>query len=73
MTLEQKLQRLQEIQQLLEQKKVTLSQSIPLLEEAYSLKKEIEVELTGMETKIVQLTAVNKDESGSDFLNSDNN
>ena len=73
MTLEQKLQRLQEIQQLLEQKKVTLSQSIPLLEEAYSLKKEIEAELTGMETKIVQLTAVNKDESGSDFLNSDNN
>lgn len=73
MNLEQKLLRLQEIQQLLEQKKVTLSQSIPLLEEAYTLKREIEVELTVMETKIIQLTAADKVDSDSDFLNSNSN
>jgi exodeoxyribonuclease VII small subunit len=56
MTLEQKLTRLQEIQQLLEQKKVTLSESMPLLEEAYKLKKEIEDEIHQMENRITQLT-----------------
>jgi exodeoxyribonuclease VII small subunit len=56
MTLEQKLLRLQEIQQLLEQKKVTLSESMPLLEEAYKLKKEIEDEINQMENRLTQIT-----------------
>lgn len=56
MTLEQRLLRLQEIQQLLEQKKVSLSESMPLLEEAYKLKTEIEKELKSMENKLIQLT-----------------
>ena len=34
---------------------MTLSQSMPLLEEAYKLKKEIEKELQEMENKIVTL------------------
>ncbi len=55
-TLEQKLTRLQEIQQMLEQKKVTLSESMPLLEEAYKLKKEIEEEINQMENRITQIT-----------------
>jgi exodeoxyribonuclease VII small subunit len=56
MTLEEKLIKLQEIQQKIEQKTVTLSDSIPLLEEAYKLKKEIEKELQEMENKIITLT-----------------
>ncbi len=56
MNLEQKLLRLQEIQQLLEQKKVSLSESMPLLEEAFKLKQEIEEELTKMENKLLELT-----------------
>lgn len=56
MTLESKLLRLQEIQKLLEEKKVSLSESMPLLEEAFKLKKEIELELREMENKLVLLT-----------------
>jgi exonuclease VII small subunit len=56
MTLEAKLLRLQEIQKLLEEKKVKLSESLPLLEEASNLKKEIEVELKNMENKLVTLS-----------------
>jgi exonuclease VII small subunit len=56
MTLENKLLRLQEIQRLLEEKKVSLSESMPLLEEAFKLKKEIELELKEMENKLVLLT-----------------
>ena len=56
MTLEQKLTRLQEIQKLLEEKKVNLSDSLPLLEEAYKLKQEIEKELDSMENKLIQIT-----------------
>jgi exodeoxyribonuclease VII small subunit len=55
MTLEQKLTRLQEILQAIETKSVTLTQSMPLLEEAVKLKKEIEKELSEMETKIQTL------------------
>jgi exodeoxyribonuclease VII small subunit len=55
-TLEQKLIRLKEIQQLLESKSVPLSQSMTLLEEALNLKKQIEKELKSMENKIVDLT-----------------
>ena len=55
-TLEQKLIRLKEIQQLLESKSVPLSQSMVLLEEALNLKKQIEKELKSMENKIFDLT-----------------
>jgi exodeoxyribonuclease VII small subunit len=55
-SLEDKLTRLQEIQQLLEQRKVNLSESIPLLEEAYKLKRDIEQELQAMENKLIQLS-----------------
>ena len=54
--LEQKLTRLKEIQQMLEFKSVPLSQSMTLLEEALSLKKQIEKELKSMENKIFDLT-----------------
>ncbi len=63
MTLEQKLLRLQEIQQMFEQKKINLSESLPLLEEAYKLKQEIEEELAKMENKLVQLTQQKKPEN----------
>jgi exonuclease VII small subunit len=56
MSLEEKLLRLQEIQQMLEQKKVAISQSIPLLEEAFKLKQEIELELKKMENKLIELS-----------------
>jgi exonuclease VII small subunit len=56
MTLEQMLLRLQEIQQLIETKKVTLSESMPLLEEAFNLKKNIERQLSEMENKIISLS-----------------
>lgn len=55
-TLEQKLIRLKEIQQMLESKSVPLSQSMTLLEEALNLKKQIEKELKSMENKILDLT-----------------
>jgi exodeoxyribonuclease VII small subunit len=55
-TLEQKLIRLKEIQQMLEAKSVPLSQSMGLLEEALDLKKQIEKELKSMENKIIDLT-----------------
>jgi len=57
MTLEAKLLRLQEIQKTLEEKKVSLSDSLPLLEEAAKLKKEIEDELKIMENKLISLSA----------------
>ena len=56
MTLESKLLRLQEIQRVLEEKKVSLSESLPLLEEAYKLKKQIEEELKIMENKLITLS-----------------
>jgi len=62
-TLEEKLTRLQQIQQLLSQKTVPLSQSMSLLEEAYLLKKEIEQELKAMETHLISLTKSNVDEN----------
>ncbi len=55
-SLEQKLIRLKEIQQILEAKSVPLSQSMTLLEEALNLKKQIEKELKSMENKIFDLT-----------------
>jgi exonuclease VII small subunit len=56
LTLEQKLLRLQEIQQMIEMKKVNLTESMPLLEEAYRLKKEIEDQLNQLENKIISLS-----------------
>lgn len=57
MTLESKLLRLQEIQKLLEEKKVSLTDSLPLLEEAMKIKKEIESELKIMENQLIQLSS----------------
>lgn len=56
LNLEQKLLRLQEIQLMLREKKVSLSDSMPMLEEAMKLKKEIEVELNQMENKLISLS-----------------
>ncbi len=63
MTLEDKLLRLQEIQQMLEQKKVTLSKSMPLLEEAFKIKKEVEKELKEMENKLISLGEIDTKEN----------
>jgi exonuclease VII small subunit len=63
MTLEQKLLRLQEIQQLIDQKKVTLSDVVPLLEEAYKLKKDVEKELSDMENKLIELSKQDETET----------
>lgn len=60
-TLEQKLTRLQEIQQILSQRVVSLSESMPLLEEAFRLKKEIEKELESMRNRLVRLTKTDED------------
>jgi exonuclease VII small subunit len=67
LTLEEKLLRLQEIHKLFEERKVTLSQSIPLLEEAYNLKKEIEEELEKIETKLISLTGRKVNNMQGDF------
>jgi len=60
MTLEEKLKRLQEIQQNIAEKKVKLSDSIGLLEEAYKLKKEVEDELSKIENKLNQISTENE-------------
>ncbi|MEM1312313.1 MAG: exodeoxyribonuclease VII small subunit [Patescibacteria group bacterium] len=56
MSLEQKLLRMQEILDLLEQKKVSLSDSMPLLLEANTLRKQILGTLTEMENQIISLS-----------------
>jgi exonuclease VII small subunit len=55
MTLEQQLLRMQEILDILEQNKVVLSDSMPLLIEADKLRKQIIKALTEMENQIVSL------------------
>jgi exonuclease VII small subunit len=55
-TLEEKLARLKEIQLSLESKTVNLSISMTLLEEAFTLKNEIEIELTKMENRLIDLS-----------------
>jgi exonuclease VII small subunit len=65
MTLEEMILRLQEIQQSLgqdslEQNKNTLSQSIPLLEEATELRKKILQQLTEIENKLITLSSDDK-------------
>ena len=60
--LDEKMQRLTEIKTLLEERKVTLSQSLPLLEEAYKLKNEIEQELKKFENQVIELTQETNDD-----------
>jgi exonuclease VII small subunit len=55
-TLEEKLQRLKEIQVTLESKAINLSDSMVLLEEAFLLKKDIELEINKMENRLIDLT-----------------
>jgi exonuclease VII small subunit len=54
-TIEEKLLRLQEIQNLLQEKKVSLAESVRLLEEAVKLKLEIEQELQAIENRLHEL------------------
>lgn len=56
MSLEEKLLKLQEIQKQLESGQTPLSQSIPLLEKAFKLKKEIQKELDEMQNKLIDLS-----------------
>jgi exodeoxyribonuclease VII small subunit len=56
MNLEDKLTRLKEIQQLLTNGKVNLTESMKLLEEAMKLKKEIDVELKQLENTLISLS-----------------
>lgn len=55
-TLEEKIGRIKQIYDLIEAKKVSLTDSIPLLEEVYKLKKEVEVILTEIENKLITLS-----------------
>ena len=56
MSLEQKLLRMQEILDMLEQKKVSLSESMPLLVEANDLRQQILKTLSEMENQIISLS-----------------
>jgi exodeoxyribonuclease VII small subunit len=55
-TLEEKLLELQSIRKQLEQSQIPLSQSFPLLERAFKLKKEIEKELNEMQNRLIDLS-----------------
>ena len=59
LTLEQKLKRLKEIQTLLENKSVNLSESMVVLEEAFELKSSVEKELKKMENRLIDLSKSN--------------
>jgi exonuclease VII small subunit len=61
-TLEEKLLRLQEIQKLIETKQVNLTESFTLIQEAYSLKSEIDLELNKMENELIRLSAQSNEE-----------
>jgi exonuclease VII small subunit len=56
LTLEEKLKRLKEIQTMLENKTVNLSESMKLLEEAFELKGGVEKELGAMENRLIDLS-----------------
>lgn len=58
MNLEQKLSRLKEIQELLTSGAVPLSQSMTVLEEAATLKKAIETDLSAIENRLTELEAI---------------
>lgn len=55
MTLEEKVNRLREIQELLESGKINLSQSVEYLKEALELKKQIEKELQAIENELINI------------------
>lgn len=57
LTLEQKLTRLKEIYETIDQEKPNLSQSVILLEEAHKLKESIENELKEIENRIIKLNS----------------
>jgi exonuclease VII small subunit len=57
MNLEQKLSHLKEIQELLASGAVPLSQSMTVLEEAATLKKAIETDLSAIENRLTELEA----------------
>ena len=59
LTLEQKLKRLKEIQTLLENKSINLSESMVVLEEAFELKSSVEKELKKMENRLIDLSKSN--------------
>jgi exonuclease VII small subunit len=61
-TLEEKLLRLQQIQKLIETKQVNLTESFTLIQEAYSLKSEIDLELNKMENELIRLSAQSNEE-----------
>ena len=54
--LESKIRRLKEIQDILNQGGVSLADSIKMLEEAVSIKKEVDKELKSIENKLIDLT-----------------
>lgn len=68
--LEKKIQRLQEIYEILK-KGVSLSESVPLLEEAYKLKQEIEELLKKIKLKITQITDSDEEQKQDDLEDSD--
>jgi len=55
MSLEEKMTRLKEIQNLLETNKVNLTESVKLLQEAKVLTKEIQEELNQYQNQLIQL------------------
>ena len=56
LTLEEKLKRLKEIQQILESKAINLTESMKLIEEAFCLKNDTEKELKKMENRLIDLS-----------------
>ncbi len=64
-TIEEKLLRLQKIQSLLQERKVSLTESVRLLEEAVKLKSEIEQELRTIENRLHELDLSNSDQNFS--------
>ena len=56
LTLEEKLKRLKEIQQILESKAINLTESMKLIEEDFCLKNDTEKELKKMENRLIDLS-----------------
>jgi exodeoxyribonuclease VII small subunit len=60
-SLEEMINRIVKIQKMIENKEVSLSDSMPLLEEAYQLKKKVEEILLEIENKIITLNNHDRD------------
>ncbi len=60
-SLEEMINRIVKIQKMIENKEVSLSDSMPLLEEAYQLKKKVEEILLEIENKIITLNNQDRD------------